>query len=141
MTFYDLEQDERIRVRQMIEKIIGTKKDCVNDDMTRDERINARFKYDKLFDQLAKVWIKAGDKALAMNFMDYGSVKEGVTPAGNPGRKGKGMMDNIYIPKGVSVPGGRYWEPEDDRTEQEQYEEWKEQFGDEYYNDDELPFK
>ncbi len=82
MTIYDLPNEERIRITRMIEKIIGTKKDAVNDKMSRSERITAYANYDKLFDKLAKVWVEHGDKALAMNYTWRGSRGEGVTPNG-----------------------------------------------------------
>lgn len=82
MTIYDLDNETRMRVTEMIQKVIGTKAECVNDKMTREERIKARFNYDKLFEKLAKIWVKNGDKALSMNYMDYGSFLKGVTPNG-----------------------------------------------------------
>lgn len=82
MTIYDLPNEERIRVTRMIQKIIGTKKDAVTQDMTGSERITAYANYDKLFDKLAKVWVAHGDKALSMNYTWNGSQGEGVTPNG-----------------------------------------------------------
>ena len=82
MKYYELEMDERVRVKEMIEKIIGTKSECITDRMSNSDRIKARFAYDKLFEELANVWCKYGDKALAMHYTDKGGIKEGVTPSG-----------------------------------------------------------
>lgn len=82
MTFWDLNQEEQAKGREMIQKIIGTKADCVRGIESNSERIKARFKYDKLFEQLGKIYANSGAKALSMNFIDYGAMIEGVTPGG-----------------------------------------------------------
>ena len=82
MTIYDLPNDERIRVTKMIQKIIGTKEDAVDGINGTGARIQAYSNYDKLFDKLAKVWVKNGDKALSMQYTWNGSYGQGVTPTG-----------------------------------------------------------
>lgn len=82
MTIYDLPKEERMRVTEMIRKIIGKREDSIKEGMSNSERIKARFEYDKLFEKLAKVWVNHGDRALAMNYTWYGSYGEGVTPNG-----------------------------------------------------------
>ena len=82
MTIYDLPIEERIRVTRMIQKIIGTKEDAVKDITGTGARIQAYSNYDKLFEKLAKVWVKNGDKALSMQYTWCGSYGYGVTPKG-----------------------------------------------------------
>lgn len=82
MTYYNLQGEERARVAEMIYNIIGKREDQITADMSRDDRIKTRFEYDKLFDKLAKVWAKYGDKALATQYTDRGAIKEGTTPNG-----------------------------------------------------------
>lgn len=82
MTIYDLPNEERMRVTEMIRKIIGRKEDSIKEGMTNSERIKARFEYDKLFEKLAKIWVNHGDKALAMNYTWCGRSAQGVTPGG-----------------------------------------------------------
>ncbi len=86
MTFAELTKEERIQVREMIQKMIGTKEDAVNERMGLSDRIKARANYDKMFDKLAKIWIKYGDKALAATYIDHGAIKNGVTPNGKAWR-------------------------------------------------------
>lgn len=82
MTIYDLPNEKRIEITKKIQNIIGTKNEWVTDNMDLSKRIKARSDYDKLFEKLAKVWVKYGDKALAMNYTDNGSYKIGTTPNG-----------------------------------------------------------
>lgn len=82
MTFSELTVEERINLNKKIEIIIGTKESWVHEGMDTSQRIEARFAYDKLKEKLQKVFLKYGDKALAMNFMDYGGYKKGITPGG-----------------------------------------------------------
>ena len=82
MTFAEMSKEDRVRVTEMIQKIIGKSGDCVKEGMSLSERITARDNYRKLFDRLTKVWAKYGDKALAMNYTTNGSVARGVTPNG-----------------------------------------------------------
>lgn len=82
MTYAELPIEERINLNKKIEIIIGTKDSWVRENMDTSERIKARFAYDKLKEKLQKVFLMYGDKALAMNFADYGGWKKGVTPGG-----------------------------------------------------------
>ncbi len=82
MTFAELTIEERIKVTEMIQKIIGKKEDAITEKMTRSDRIKARENYNKLFDKLTKVWMKGGDKALALTYTWEGSHCHGVTPDG-----------------------------------------------------------
>ena len=82
MGFYDMTIEEQNRGRQMIANIIGKKNDWVKPDMNLEKRIAARAEYDRLFDKLAKIYAKYGDKALAMQYTDKGGHKEGTTPNG-----------------------------------------------------------
>lgn len=82
MKFYELEMEERVRVTEMIQKIIGTRDECTDGCKNRTERIKARFEYEKLFEKLANLWTEKGDKALALAYTDQGAHKQGVTPQG-----------------------------------------------------------
>ena len=82
MTFAELSLEERIRVTEMIQKIIGKKEDVIKDGMSTSDRIKAREAYSKLFDKLTKVWMKGGDKALSLTYTWEGSYGYGVTPNG-----------------------------------------------------------
>lgn len=82
MTFAELSREDRIRVTEMIQKVIGKREDCITEKMNTSDRIKSKFNYDKLFDKLTKVWLKYGDKALAMNYTVSGAVAKGVTPGG-----------------------------------------------------------
>lgn len=82
MTLYDLPNDKRLEATRRIRMIIGTKDSWLREDMSLTEKIRTRESYDKLFEKLGKIYATYGDKALAMNFTDHGSYKEGVTPGG-----------------------------------------------------------
>lgn len=86
MTYAELSYEERIDLGNKIRKIIGTKESWIKESMDLSTRIDQRAKYNKTFDKLAKVFIKYGDKGLAMNFIDYGSYKEGITVNGKKWR-------------------------------------------------------
>lgn len=82
MTLYDLDIEKRLEITGRIQMIIGKKEDWITPNMDTGDRIKARMDYDKLFEKLAKIWVKYGDKALAMAFTDHGGYKVGVTPNG-----------------------------------------------------------
>lgn len=82
MTFTELSIEERVRVTEMIQKIIGKKEDAITEKMSCSDRIKARDSYNKLFDKLTKVWMKGGDKALALTYTWDGLYCKGVTPEG-----------------------------------------------------------
>lgn len=82
MTFWELDMDTRMEVTRRIQVIIGKKEEWVKEDMDRSQRINARFEYDKLFEKMAKIWMKYGDKALATQFKQEGRWAEGITASG-----------------------------------------------------------
>lgn len=82
MTFAELTIEERVKVTEMIQKIIGKKEDATTEKMTRSDRIKARENYNKLFDKLTKVWMNGGDRALALTYTWTGSSCHGVTPEG-----------------------------------------------------------
>lgn len=83
MKYYEMDNESRAKVRAMIHAIIGTKEDSVKGIEDLSERITRRSQYDKQFDKLVKVYDKNGEKALAMHYMDCGSIKKGTTPNGN----------------------------------------------------------
>lgn len=82
MTIYDLPNEQRIEITKKICNIIGEQNSWITDNMSLSQRIEARENWRKLFEKLAKVWVKYGDKALAMNYTDKGSLKIGTTPSG-----------------------------------------------------------
>lgn len=74
--------DQRKEVVSRIEKIIGTKKQAMDAGQDLTERIQNANRWQKEYEQLAKVFLENGDKALAMNFMQKGRSYEGVTASG-----------------------------------------------------------
>lgn len=82
MKFYEMRADERAKVLEMIENIIGEKEEWITENMDRTERIQTRARYDRLMEKLIKIYEKSGNKALAMNFEDGGARKKGTTPSG-----------------------------------------------------------
>ena len=82
MTFAELPQEERQEITERVQTIIGKKENVTHEGMNLSQRVNARAKYDKLFWSLVHVYMEHGAKALAMQFMDYGGIKKGVTPNG-----------------------------------------------------------
>lgn len=82
MGFYDMTIDEQNKGRRMISNIIGKKEEWITDGMDLTTRIQRRAEYDKLFDKLAKIYAKHGDKVLTMNYTDQGGYKCGTTPNG-----------------------------------------------------------
>lgn len=82
MTFAELTIEERIRVTEMIQKVIGKQEDVIKEGMSTSDRIKARESYRKLFDKLTKVWMKGGDKALSLVYTWEGSYGHGITPNG-----------------------------------------------------------
>lgn len=82
MSFYDLPIEEQNEARKRIQMIIGKKEDAIHEGMSRDQRIKARFDYDKMFEKMAKVYVKHGERALAMQYTDTGAIKKGTTPNG-----------------------------------------------------------
>lgn len=74
--------DQRIEVRQRIEKIIGTQKSAMEAASDLTERIQNANRWQKQYEALAKVFFENGEKALAMNFTQKGRSFEGVTASG-----------------------------------------------------------
>ena len=74
--------EQRKDVRDRVEKIIGTKEQAKATARDLAEKINRGNKWQKEFELLSKVFFEHGEKALAMNFMQYGHTYEGVTASG-----------------------------------------------------------
>ena len=74
--------EQRKEVRERVIKIIGTveQNTCNIRDLT--ERVNARARYQREYERLAKVFLEHGAEALSMNFYQYGRDYEGVTVKG-----------------------------------------------------------
>lgn len=86
MTYADLiskaTAEQRQEVRERVIKIIGTPEQataCTNDLAAR---INRRNQWNKEFEKLSKVYLEHGEKALAMNFTQFGNTFQGVTANG-----------------------------------------------------------
>ena len=86
MTYSDLmakaTAEQRKEVRARVEKIIGKKELAVLGATDLTEKIRMAQKWEKAYEQLAKVFLEHGEKALALNFMSYGRSSEGVTASG-----------------------------------------------------------
>lgn len=82
MKFYEMSIEERTRGTEMIHKLIGTKDEAVANVTDLSKRIQIRSAYDRLFAKLANIYEKHGDKVLALNFIDDGAHKHGITPNG-----------------------------------------------------------
>lgn len=75
-------KEQRKEVRDRVEKIIGKKEMAVIGVTDLTEKITKAQQWQKAYEQLAKVFLEHGEKALAMNFMSYGRTSEGVTARG-----------------------------------------------------------
>ena len=74
--------EQRMEVRERVERIIGKKADAKALARSTSERIAIASKWDKQFEALAKVFFEHGEKALAMHFVQMGSTCKGVTASG-----------------------------------------------------------
>lgn len=74
--------EQRKEVRERVEKIIGKKELAVIGAADLTEKITKAQQWQKAYEQLAKVFLEHGEKALALNFMSYGRSSEGVTSSG-----------------------------------------------------------
>lgn len=74
--------EERAEMQKRIEAIIGTQKAARESGRDLTERIQRSAEWRKQYEKLAKVFFENGEKALAMNFMQYGRTFKGVTASG-----------------------------------------------------------
>lgn len=74
--------EERVEIRDRVEKIIGKKEHAMRMASTLTERIQNASRWEKEYEMLAKVFLENGEKALAMNFIQKGRFYEGVTASG-----------------------------------------------------------
>ena len=74
--------EQRQEVADRVRKIIGTREQAVANVKDLTERIKRSNSYQKEFELLSKVFFEHGEKALAMNYMQYGRNFEGVTASG-----------------------------------------------------------
>lgn len=80
--------EQRTEIMNRIVKIIGTKKQAMDAGQDLTERIQNGNRWQKEYEQLAKVFLEHGEKALAMNYVQKGRSFEGVTASGK-----KWMLD------------------------------------------------
>ncbi len=74
--------EQRKELRERIEKIIGTQKQAMDAGQDLTERIQNSNRWQKQYEQLAKVFLENGEKALSMHFTQKGRSCEGVTTSG-----------------------------------------------------------
>lgn len=74
--------EQRKEVMERVIKIIGTPEQATASARDLTARINRRNQWNKDFENLSKVYLEHGEKALAMNFTQIGNTVEGVTASG-----------------------------------------------------------